>query len=473
MAKFPRICVSATGGGSGKTMFSLGLARSWSLQGIKVKPFKKGPDYIDAAWLAAASGMAASNLDPWFLPPEGLKRLFCDEMLRNPGSVAIIEGNRGLYDGLDETGSCSTAHVARVLQCPILLCLDCEKSTRTVAAILKGLASFEDGLFFAGVILNRVGSSRHEESLRKAIEANTDWQVLGALPRQAINLLPERHMGLASFGKGLNVDIELVLDELALLIQNNCDTEAIFECAEKAPDLPAPHMPEIIISKSEAAPVIGFVRDEALWFYYQENLSALENAGLKLREISILGENSDWANLDGLYLGGGFPEDYCEQISNSPNLGKLRQCAVSGMPIYAECGGLVILGAGLGHRGRFWPMAGILNVKARFNARPRGLGYMEGEIVRQNPFFPVGTILRGHEFHYSCLDSPADNAALALELRRGAGICKDEAGRGHDAFVKGNIWASYMHIFAPAIPCWAANFAVAAKKFHKAKICQN
>ena len=235
----PRLCISAVSGGGGKTILSLGLARCWRKAGLRVQPFKKGPDYIDAAWLTQATGHPACNLDPFFLSAEKLRLLFAlrtghglpDRETASAASgahpaadLALLEGNRGLFDGMDVQGSCSTAELARTLTCPVLLSLNCTKMTRTAAAVVAGLAHFEPGLHLAGVILGQTASSRHEDILRRAIETYTDIPVLGCLPRQRRNPLPERHMGLATLGgDAFSQETENLLDELARLVREHLD----------------------------------------------------------------------------------------------------------------------------------------------------------------------------------------------------------------------------------------------------------
>ncbi|MBO4313776.1 MAG: cobyrinic acid a,c-diamide synthase, partial [Desulfovibrio sp.] len=196
----PRLCVTALSGGGGKTLLALGLGRALVERGITVKPFKKGPDYIDAAWLARACRNSATNLDPFFLSPEALRTLFYGSLVPKPGGMppgmALLEGNRGLFDGFDAKGTCSTAELARLLGMPLVLSLDCTKMTRTAAALVQGVLNFETGLVFLGVVLNNVGSSRHARHVRDAIEGHTDLPVLGALPRLIETPLPERHMGI-------------------------------------------------------------------------------------------------------------------------------------------------------------------------------------------------------------------------------------------------------------------------------------
>lgn len=456
---FSRLCVASTGGGGGKTLLTLGLGRAFHKLGMMVQPFKKGPDYIDAAWLGAACGRQCSNLDPFFTPPEGLRQQFVAKMQQVPApALALVEGNRGLYDGLDAAGACSTAAVARALACPVVLCVDCAKSTRTIAAILSGLVTFEPGLNFCGVILNNVGSSRHERSLRAALAANGPLPVLGVMPRLEANPLPERHMGLASAGPKLNPEADAILENLGKLASDHCDLADLLSAAEAAPPLEfqdcARHSSGEIIGR------VGYVWDDAFWFYYPENLEALRNEGIEPVPINIVrGENPEiLESLDGLYLGGGFPEDYASRLSKSPFLPKIGELARQGMPIYAECGGLLLLCAGIEIGGGSYPMCRVFEAVAEICPKPQGLGYVEGTIEAPNPYFIPGSRLKGHEFHYSRLRWSDVKPGFAMRLCKGAGLSG-----GMDGLAFNNVWASYTHIFAPAVPQWAKNFAGAVR----------
>lgn len=502
-ATLPRLCVSALSGGGGKTLLSLGLARAFTGMGAAVKPFKKGPDYIDAAWLSLAAGCPATNLDPYFLPPPRLRALFAHAMstaaAAQPGrqgraggfaaALGLVEGNRGLFDGLDVAGSCSTAELARILACPILISLDCTKMTRTAAALVRGMLDFEPGLSFCGVVLNQVGSSRHESVLRQALEQYTDLPVLGALPRLAENPLPERHMGIACRGEALAEDAGRVLDSLADLARAHLDLAAVLAAARAAPPLtvegpfwPAQEAraatevtspqsgssePARAAAAGKSGPRIGYVRDAALWFYYQENLEALSRAGAELIRLSLLDdEGAPWPELDGLYLGGGFPEDSAPELSRSPHLAVLSGLAKAGAPVYAECGGFMLLARGIEREGKFWPMCGVFPVTACFCPKPQGLGYVRGSVARENPYFPRGLELRGHEFHYSRCRWSGEAPLCALDLERGKGM-GHIAGRFRDGLTYKRVWAGYTHIFAPAMPCWATNFVGAARRFRE------
>lgn len=514
--RMPRLCVSALSGGGGKTLLSLGLTHALAAQGHTVKAFKKGPDYIDAAWLAMASGRPATNLDPYMLRAEQLKALFVHAMYKtqaqtgNPEVLGVIEGNRGLFDGMDVAGSCSTAELARMLACPIILSINCTKMTRTTAALVHGMTTFEPGLKFAGVVLNQVGTARQEDLLRKVVEEYTDVRVLGVLPRLKENPLPERHMGIASCGDALSSQARAVLETLGSLVGQHVnldDVMAAARAADAAADVPkastAAEAAEQFWSVTVPAqagcapapdfaaprPRIAYVRDSALWFYYEENLEALERAGADLVRLEIAGPNAgQWpvlrgsalqaavGEIDGLYLGGGFPEDCAETLSVSPHLRELAAWADAGLPIYAECGGFMLLSQGIEREGTLWPMSGIFPVVAQFCPKPQGLGYVRGTVTAENPFYPQGMEILGHEFHYSrCRwEGPAPVHGMLLRKGQGMGQGDDVAGTGPDTPKKGQnidgllrkkVWASYTHIFAPAISCWASNFVAAARRF--------
>lgn len=526
-ASSARICISALSGGGGKTLLSLGLARAFSRQGLAVQPFKKGPDYIDAAWLSLAAGRQASNLDPYFLPPARLRALFRHVMERSGARLALLEGNRGLFDGMDVRGSCATAELARTLDCPVLLSLDCTKMTRTAAALVAGIRNFEPGLRLAGVVLNQVASARHEGILRETITTYTDVPVLGAIPRLRENPLPERHMGLASLcGDDLSPQAQEILEKLADVVRDHVDMDRVLALADDLPALPeepdfwdeavwagegavapsgagrsaachagmasaagageardavmaagtlsgralqttAPEKPQA--DSPEPAPRIGYVRDRALWFYYEENLEALRRAGAELVRLSLL-DDAPWPELDGLYLGGGFPEDWARELASSPHLARLATLAGEGLPIYAECGGFMVLASALERDGQRWPMSGIFPVETRFCPKPQGLGYVRADVVLPNPYFPQGSVLRGHEFHYSLCHEPAAVSGRlehALRLRKGTGMGRDAEGHGRDGLVSGRVWAAYCHIFAPAVPGWAPRFVDLARCYRR------
>jgi len=461
----PRLVLAGLSGGAGKTILSLGICRALAAAGLRVRPFKKGPDYIDAAWLGLAAGHDATNLDPFLLPPERIPSLFLEKSA--DCDVSVIEGNRGIFDGMDVAGSCSTAALARTLAAPVVLILDATKMTRTAAAIVAGVSAFEPGLNLAGVVLNRTAGPRHRDILREAIETLAGVPVLGMLPKISDNPIPERHMGLVSMREHAAVDP--ILDGIAKVVGDNVDLERLLAIARAAPDFPDAPAPVGPPPRGDGRrPVIGVVRDAALWFYYPENLEALERAGARLVTVSIL-DDAPWPALDGLYLGGGFPETQAAKLAaNVVVRNRVRDLSANGLPIYAECGGFMYLCQGLSVDGADYPMAGVFPATTTLCARPQGLGYSLARVARANPYHPVGTLLRGHEFHYSkCQAAPGSCSqpgpslpgpeSFALTMERGVGMLA-----GLDGLMTANTFAAYTHIHADGAPHWADNFVAAA-----------
>ncbi|MFV0422671.1 cobyrinate a,c-diamide synthase [Oleidesulfovibrio sp.] len=461
--RIPRVIIAGLNGGSGKTIVSLGVSRAWALAGRNIKPFKKGPDYIDARWLALATENQATNLDPFLVPQNVMQALFWTAAQGYDG--ALIEGNRGLFDGKDVTGSCSTAEVARLLNTPVVLVMNCTKMTRTAAAILSGMVNFEQGLNIAGVVLNNTATDRHRAILRSSIEQYTDVPVLGALPRMCENPIPERHMGLWSDTE--MDDVAGPLNAVAAYLRKHVDVDRIWDLAAAAPEQKSVDsvwdlLPVSSRAKPDSASVrIGYVRDAALWFYYEENLEALRRAGAELVELSLL-DDAEWPELDGLYLGGGFPETLAEKLAaNEAARNRVRRFSEMNMPVYAECGGFMYLGAMLRYEGREYPMSGVFPVCTTIHSRPQGLGYVEASVVEENPFHAKGTQVRGHEFHYSRAEALAGHkVCYSLKMERGEGMGADA-----DGLVVRNTFASYTHLFALGEPHWALNFVNAAREY--------
>jgi len=467
MTPIPRLVLAGLSGGSGKTIVSLGLTRAWVNKGLAVVPFKKGPDYIDAAWLGLAARRHASNLDPFLMNAETLAGLFVHKA--QGADLAFTEGNRGLFDGGDILGSFSTSQLAKNLKSPVILVIDATKMTRTIAAVVQGCANFEQGLNLAGVILNRTAGERHRGILRGAIEHYTDVPVLGLLPKLRDNPIPERHMGLISNREYEGQDA--ILDGLAKMVAESCDLDRLLMIARVAGTMPPVGKdiwPEIITSRR---PRIGYVLDAALWFYYQENLEALRRAGAELVEVSLLSP-AEWPDLDGLYLGGGFPETQAQALAeNEAMRSRVLKLSRGGLPIYAECGGFMYLCQELHADGAVYPMAGVFPLATTLCARPQGLGYAEAMVVAENPFHPVGQILKGHEFHYSrCLaqsnfTGQGEKPGFALRMERGAGMME-----GLDGVILDNTFAAYTHIHALGTPHWAANFVREAAKANNIRV---
>jgi cobyrinic acid a,c-diamide synthase len=371
----------------------------------------------------------------------------------DPGGLNLIEGNRGLYDGVDSRGTHSTAALARTLEAPVILVVNAAKVTRTAAASVLGCRMLDPRLRIAGVVLNRIAGDRHAAVLREAIEDVCAIPVLGALPKSGGILLPARHLGLVTPIECLGI-AELEREILAFA-EGRLDLEAIWNIAA---DVPALAPPAAITRPPAAARVpIGYLRDRAFSFYYPENLEALEAAGAEVVPVSSLLPNALPRGLRALYIGGGFPETHAAVLAaNTELLGNIRAAAGAGMPIWAECGGLMALSQAIRWRGGRWPMAGVLPFEVEVLARPQGHGYTALRVDRPNPFLPLGTELRGHEFHYSRIVE-GQRPETACAVLRGAG-CYD----GREGVTVGNVWAGYTHLHATGTPEWAPALVRAA-----------
>jgi cobyrinic acid a,c-diamide synthase len=492
--EFPRIIIAALRGGSGKTLLSIGIIAALSESGKSIAPFKKGPDYIDAGWLALAAGRPCYNLDSFLLNEEQNLQSFLSHSI--DCDISIIEGNRGLYDGIDLQGSTSTAELAKLIKCPVILCVDSTKITRTMAAVVAGCIQFDPQVSIKGVILNRVANARHEKKLRDSIEHYCCIPVLGTIPKLSEQHFPERHLGLVPTPEhGWATDSITAVTRIA---QQHLDLNAIVEIAQQAPGLnaecgmrnaedrgqkselgmrnaecgnqepassaqtpaprnqrPATSLPSVARRAKGGAqqpkPRIGILKDSAFQFYYPENIDALAAGGAEVIFISPL-KDSGLPELDALYIGGGFPETHAEQLSNNKNFSlQLKALAKDGLPIYAECGGLMYLGENLVLEGKSYPMAGILPLTFDFYPRPQGHGYTIFKVERENPYYEVGSEIRGHEFHYSRVSNwTGKKNDLVFHMKRGVGIEKDR-----DGIVYKNVLATYTHVHAVGTPQWA------------------
>ncbi len=456
---FPRIVLAGSGGDCGKTMLTLGLLSHWRRQGHHVSGFKKGPDFIDAAWISEAAGSPARNLDVYLMGDSAVYQSFVHHARRS--GISVIEGSRGIFDGMDAEGTYSTAELAKLLQAPVILILDATKITRTLAAFVLGCLHLDPQVQIAGVILNRVAGERHENVVRRAIEQNTGVDVLGALPKMSrFDLLPERHLGLVTpeeHGK-----IKKVCDELSRTVAENVDVARIFEIAHRAPRLAEPEKNQSGIRKTAAKITIGYFQDSAFTFYYPENLEALAAAGAHLTPVSPL-EDSGLPPLDCLYIGGGFPETHGDLLSRNRSLLRdLKEKVENGLPVYAECGGLIFLSQSLKYGNEIFPMSSVLPFRIEMKSKPCGHGYCEYEIDRENPFFPVGVRIRGHEFHYSTIVNGIEKVATAYRVLRGQGT-----NNGREGFFYKRTMASYFHVHASSFPAWADCLIDAAKRYRR------
>ena len=449
----PKIVVAGLAGDTGKTLVSVGLVRALTRRGRRIAPFKNGPDFIDAAWLGAAARAPGRNLDTYLMPPAAIAG-----SLRRAGrgaDLALVEGKRGLFDGADAQGSHSTAQLAKLIGAPLVLVVDASKVTRTVAALVLGCRTFDPELAFAGVVLNRVGTGRQEAVIRRALAADAGLPVLGAIPRLEGQPLPSRHLGLVCAAE--HPEREAAVEALGEAVARHVDLESVCALASRATAMSG----AVGLQPRRAGGRrvrIGVLSDAAFSFYYPENLEALEAAGAELVAISPLADR-ELPSIDALYAGGGFPEEHAAELAaNEPLRAALASAISHGLPAWAECGGLMYLARALVRDGREHPMVGALPIVVEHAPRPQGHGYVAARVDRANPFFPVGTRLLGHEFHYSrVVGSIGGDTALAVE--RGAGL-----GRGRDGLVAGNVLATYLHLHALGTPGWATGLVQAASR---------
>ena len=464
---FPRLMISALRGGSGKTILSIGIIGALQRRGTAISPFKKGPDYIDAGWLAMAAGQPCYNLDTYMVDPGRVVASF--QTHSSPHSISVIEGNRGLYDGIDPQGSTSTAELAKLLQTPVILCLDVTKTTRTMAAVVAGCNQFDPDVPIKGVILNRVAGPRHENILRQSIEVHCGIPVIGAVPKLRKQEFPERHMGLVPTPEHRWAKDSI--ESIATVIDHHIDMSTLIDIANRAPtfnpvnapDIRAASQHQIIAETRRMAPKIGIIRDTAFQFYYPENLEALTDAGAELIYFSPL-ETDTIPAVDGIYIGGGFPETHAEALAQNVRFrDSLKYLANDGLPIYAECGGLMYLGRELVMNENTYPMAGVLPIRYGFSKRPQGHGYTSIAVEGNNPYFKRGSQYRGHEFHYSRVLAWDDqDSALVFKMKRGAGIWN-----GRDGACYKNVLATYTHLHALGAPGWAAAIVRAALNYRQ------
>lgn len=453
----PRLVVAGLSGDSGKTITSLSLLTALKQKGLSLSVFKKGPDYIDAAWLSAASASTCRNLDTYMVPRD---RVFAGFVRHSAGiDLALIEGNRGLFDGKDAQGTHSTAELARLLDAPVVLVVDCTKTTRTVAAMVEGCRALDPQLKMAGVILNRVAGSRHIKVITEAIEQVCQLPVLGAIPKLGADeyLIPGRHLGLvtpAEFKGGSELEVRL-----AEIAGKYLDVERLTAIARAAAPLP-----QAVKQPSTRPPEVrvGYFRDSVFTFYYPENLEALAAEGAELIGVSSLHDTSP-GEIDALYIGGGFPETHAEQLSANKSLRMaIREAVEQGLPVYAECGGLIFLCRELQVADKSYPMAGVFDLVLRMNKRPVGHGYTELTVTADNPFLPVGTVIKGHEFHYTGPVDAIPEQMTGLKVTTGVGL-----GGGRDGLLRHNCLACYTHLHANGVPGWAAAVVKAAREYRE------
>jgi cobyrinic acid a,c-diamide synthase len=464
-----RLLVSAAHKSSGKTTVSIGLARALCARGLRVQTFKKGPDYIDPGWLARASGRPCINLDMHLMHDAEIAAA----LPRHAGDadLALIEGNKGLYDGLALDGSNSNAALARRLATPVLLVLDARGMTRGVAPLILGYQAFDRGIRIGGVILNRLGGARHEAKLRAVIEHYTDVPVLGAVHHDERLAMPERHLGLTTAAE--TGDADACLGVIGASIATQVDLDRVIALARAAEPLPLAALPSPPppMASAGARLRIGVARDEAFCFYYPDDLAALEAAGAELVPIDTL-RDARLPALDGLFIGGGFPETAMDRLAANASLrADMRTAIEAGLPTYAECGGLMFLSRSIRWGDRWAPMVGAIPGHAVMHARPVGRGYVQLEETAAFPWGApgdgAGALRQGHEFHHSSLEDLAGEVRFAYHVHRGHGI----DGR-HDGVCVHNLLASFAHLRATGGNAWPQRFMAWVRQLRDGRLAR-
>ena len=449
-----RFLVSAAHKSSGKTTVSVGLAAALTARGRIVQTFKKGPDFIDPMWLTAASGRRCRNLDPWLSSDDEIADTF---RRHSAGAdVALVEGNKGLYDGLSLDGSNSNAALAKALGLPVVLVLDARGMTRGIAPLILGYQAFDRDLAIVGVILNNLGGSRHEAKLRMVVEHYTDVTVVGAVHHDPQLTIVERHLGLMPSNE--SDDVPRRVADLGAAIGRQVDLDLLLSRVAGAPPLPAPVAPAIAPAFAAAPDSdirIGVAQDRAFGFYYPDDLDALREAGATLVRFDTLAD-THLPSVDALFIGGGFPELYARELeANAALRARIRNAIEAGLPVYAECGGLMYLARSLSVGGQASRMVGAIPGDVVMHDRPVGRGYV---VLEETGAFPwpsaaAGRTVRAHEFHYASLVNLAPDVRCAYRVKRGHGIDGER-----DGVIVGNVLASFSHLRSTRDANWAARF---------------
>jgi len=463
-----RLFISAAHKSSGKTTISVGLAAALGARGLCVQPFKKGPDYIDPLWLSRASGRPCYNLDFNTQTEPEIGALFGRHA--RSADLALIEGNKGLYDGLDPEGCDSSAALAKLLGAPVVLVVDATGITRGVAPLVLGYRIFDRDVAIRGVILNRVASVRQEQKLRQALERYTDVSVIGVIGRDPQLIIRERHLGLTAPDEAQA--LYRTIGRLRMAVEQGLDLDRILELANSAPvaRLPLANSDPGFSPLGERAATIkpdvriAVARDSAFSFYYPDDLEALEQAGAELVFFNALCD-ARLPEADGLFIGGGFPETQMATLAANRQLAAgIRQAAENGLPIYAECGGLMYLTRSITWGSEMHEMVGFIPADTVMHSAPEGRGLVVLEETGVSPW-PMNTApatgngrriprIPAHEFHYAALERLDPLTKFAYRVVRGRGIDGQ-----HDGIVKGNVVAGFCHLRSTQRSgCWAQRF---------------
>jgi cobyrinic acid a,c-diamide synthase len=436
----PRIVIAGTHSGCGKTTIASGLMAALNESGLRVQPFKTGPDFIDPTHHSVTCGRISRTLDPFMMGETGVLRTFASASI--DADIAVIEGAMGLFDGIDGTDFSSTAHVARILRAPVILVVDAYAASRSVHAVVRGFQKFDPRIRIAGIIFNRLGSEKH----REMIATEEFVPALGWIPYQRGSEVESRHLGLVMAHESDR------MRKYGRIVQETCDINAILGVARGAPLLVVP--PAIKTLAVDKQAVIGVARDDAFCFYYQDNLDRLVRAGAEIKFFSPMQDTLP--EVDALYIGGGYPELHAQKLKDSRCRHAIHEMADKGMPIYGECGGLMYL-CGSVALDRDYQMAGILPARVEMTKTIQALGYVKGSFTGRHGLWANTATIRGHEFHYSHVACDPD-ARFAIRLAQGKGIHD-----GNDGLIEKNTIGAYTHAYFSDTFC--RRFIAAAADF--------
>jgi len=452
--RLPRLLIAGVHSGAGKTTLTLGIMAALKRKGLVVQGFKAGPDYIDTGLHQYAAGIKSHNLDSWMGSQEVVKTIFCKNAAR--AQISIIEGVMGLYDAATEARiKGSSADIAIILNAPVILVVDVGGMAQSCAALVKGFIEYEPGVNIKGVILNNIGSIYHKNLLQQCLEGELGIKVLGAIPTEKKINMPERHLGLLPAEENSELQSSIAL--MADLVEREIDLEYLMEMANNASEIDFSWDGD---QPPKAEITIGIASDEAFSFYYQDSLDYLQEKGAKLEFFSPLRDKSI-PQVDGLYLGGGFPEMFLGELSaNQAMIGSIQEAVSKGIPIFAECGGFMYLAQSISDfSGKSWPGAGIIPAQVKMTDKLAALGYVKATAWQDSILANKGEVLVGHEFHYSQI-SGIDESEKAYLLDGGIG--KELRS---DGYVKENILASYVHLHLRSNPLAVNNFINACKNY--------
>ena len=448
-----RLLISAAHKSSGKTTVTLGLCAAWHRKGLRVQAFKKGPDYIDPMWLGQASGRPCFNLDFYTQEHDEIRDMFLNRS--EDSDIALVEGNKGLHDGVDLNGSNSTAALAKLLHTPVVLVIDTQGITRSVAPLLLGFQQFDRQVHIAGVILNKCGGSRHESKLRAVVERYTDIPVIGTIQRDAGLEIVERHLGLMPSNEA--AESGNIIERIARQVSEQVDLDRLLDIARGSPPFEKPAQRPQVGPATASDIRLGIARDAAFGFYYPDDLEALRDAGAKLVEFDTLADDS-LPPIDALFLGGGFPETQMAGLAANVKLRlQIKSAIEDGLPVYAECGGMMYLARSIRWNDQCFEMVGAIPADVLMHSKPVGRGYIRFEECDNAPWPKndgnPGQAYTGHEFHYSSLENLDLQPNFAYKILRGSGITGNR-----DGIVYKNVLATYIHQRNVRANRWATRF---------------